>query len=267
MAELGETSDPRALVPGVPAAIDENVVAVRGRGEALAEGGNGLSKIDASGWEGDAGEAFQEKFSYEPPKWLKAGDAFTGTAAALEEYVSMLRWAQGQAAEAIRLFQEGEQATRQAQADHDAAVAQADAQNRANVAAGNPMVVTVAAFHDPGEEKRSAPIPHRCAPFSVTGHSADSPRRGPPDHPSRIRDAHPIRIQRRFENGFRNPPQQPIRARQRQPISPGLVDQPLNIDAIQHLRTRRLNRLRHRDPFRRGTMPQLVGSPPRPQDR
>jgi hypothetical protein len=35
MAELGQTGDPKQLVPGDPGAIDENVVAIRGRGQAM----------------------------------------------------------------------------------------------------------------------------------------------------------------------------------------------------------------------------------------
>ncbi len=156
MAELGQTRDPRALVPGQPDAIDRNVVAIRGRGEALANAGEGLGAIDAHGWTGEAGDNFREKFSYEPPKWLRAADAFEATAQALDGYSGTLRWAQDQAAEAIRLWDEGEEATRQARAAYDRAVAQADAQNRASAAAGDPSVVTVAPFADPGDEKRRA---------------------------------------------------------------------------------------------------------------
>ena len=156
MTELGETRDPRALIPGQPDAIDRNVVAIRGRGDALAEAGTGLAAVDAHAWQGEAGDRFREHFSYEPPRWLRAADAFEATARALDGYSGTLRWAQGQAAEAIRLWDEGEEATRQARAAHDRSIADAEAQNRANAAAGVPTVVTVAPFTDPGEQKRQA---------------------------------------------------------------------------------------------------------------
>ncbi|WP_216211176.1 putative T7SS-secreted protein [Amycolatopsis aidingensis] len=156
MAELGHTSDPTALIPGNPEAIEENVIAVRGRGRSLEAAGGGLGLIDTGAWEGDAGTRFREKFSYEPPKWLRAADAFEATAAALEGYADTLRWAQRQAQEAIARWEQGEQATQQARARHDAAVAQATAQNQANAAHGNPTVLKIAPFVDPGEQHREA---------------------------------------------------------------------------------------------------------------
>ncbi|PRX49004.1 hypothetical protein B0I33_10336 [Prauserella shujinwangii] len=156
MAELGETTDPRQLVPGDPAAIEENVVAIRGRGRSMDQAGDELRKIDSGAWKGDAGDAFRDKFSYEPARWHKAGDAFTATAAALESYVATLRWAQGEAVEAIRLWQEGEAATQQAMAQHETAVARVAEQNRALAASGDPKQVPEPPFTDPGEAKRQA---------------------------------------------------------------------------------------------------------------
>lgn len=111
MAELGQTRDPRLLTPGDPGAIDENVVAIRGRGEAMENAGNGLKRIDGGAWIGAAGNAFREAFSYEPGRWFAAGDAFEATATALSDYAGTLRWAQGQAADAAWLWDQGEYAT------------------------------------------------------------------------------------------------------------------------------------------------------------
>ena len=156
MSELGATSDPRALIPGAPEAIEENVIAIRGRGQSMIRAGEGLQRIDTGAWGGEAADAFRDKFSYEPPKWLTAGDSFDTASVALVDYAETLRWAQRQATEAIALWEQGEVATAQAQARHNAAVAQAEAQNLANAAAGNPAVVQVAAFSDPGEATRQA---------------------------------------------------------------------------------------------------------------
>ncbi|MCE7007356.1 hypothetical protein LWC34_31745 [Kibdelosporangium philippinense] len=150
MAELGQTGDPRQLVPGDPSAIEENVVAIRGRGQAMDNAGHGLKKIDNGAWQGAAGDAFRDQFSYEPGRWFQATDAFTATATALSSYAETLRWAQGQAGDAIRLWDEGERATQQAKQAHEQAAAEADARTKA----GTPT--TVAPFSDPGEAKRQA---------------------------------------------------------------------------------------------------------------
>jgi hypothetical protein len=126
------------------------VIAIRGRGQAMENAGHGLKKIDNGAWQGVAGDAFRDKFSYEPGQWFQAADAFAATATALSWYAETLRWAQGQAGEAIRLWDAGEAATRQAKQAHEQAVAQADAQTKA----GTPT--TVAPFSDAGEATRQA---------------------------------------------------------------------------------------------------------------
>lgn len=150
MAELGQTGDPRQLIPGDPAAIEANIVAIRGRGEAMEDAANGLKRIDSGAWVGTAGEAFRDQFSYEPNRWYQASDAFGTTAKALSSYAETLRWAQGQAGEAIRLWDDGQAATQNAQDAHQRAVADAEARTRA----GLPTVVPT--FSDPGESTRQA---------------------------------------------------------------------------------------------------------------
>ncbi|MCA1188769.1 MULTISPECIES: putative T7SS-secreted protein [unclassified Saccharopolyspora] len=156
MAELGETSDPRQLVPGNPHAIDDNVAAIRGRGQTMEQGADSLKKIDTEAWTGTAGNTFRDQFSYEPTRWLHAADSFTATATALEEYARVLRWAQAQATEAIAVWQEGEAATREAKTAYEASVTEADRQNRANAESGAPGHVDPGPFSDPGEAKRQA---------------------------------------------------------------------------------------------------------------
>jgi hypothetical protein len=140
--ELGETTDPKELVPGNPDAITTTLNAMRGYGDALHEAGTGLKHINvADGWSGAAGDAFRQVFHGQPDKWLEAGDCFHNAAKAMETYHSTLTWAQGQAADAIRQWHEGQAATRAAKAQHDQAVQQA----------GHDLP-----FHDPGEAKRLA---------------------------------------------------------------------------------------------------------------
>ncbi len=121
MAELGDTNDPLALVPGDSDAIAANAVALRQRAAAAGGAGEGLRSIDTGAWTGPAAEQFHDKFSYEPGRWFNAADAMEAGAGALDEYAATLRWAQGQAAEAIRLWNSGESATRQARSQYDSA--------------------------------------------------------------------------------------------------------------------------------------------------
>src|SRR3954452_2487986 len=121
MAELGETGDPRVLVPGDPDAIAANAVALRQRAADAGGAGDGLRSIDTGAWPGPAAERFHDKFSYEPGRWFTAADAMQAGAGALDDYVATLRWAQGQAAEAIQVWNSAQAATAQARSEYESA--------------------------------------------------------------------------------------------------------------------------------------------------
>ncbi|MEV0088698.1 putative T7SS-secreted protein [Saccharopolyspora sp. NPDC050642] len=145
MAELGETSDPKALVPGNADRIHKTAWSMTVYGDLLHEAGTGLQRIDTTeGWNGEAAEQFRSAFDGEPAKWLEAGDCFHTASTALKTYSATLTWAQGQAAEAVRLWDQGQAATREAAAQHDEAVQQA------------PPGAPVVPFTDPGEAQRQA---------------------------------------------------------------------------------------------------------------
>lgn len=145
MAELGETDDPTQLVPGKPEAIEENARVLRARASEAGGAADGLKAIDTGSWSGPAAAAFHDKFSYEPGKWYTAADSLQAAAGALDDYASTLRWAQGQATEAIAQWDQAQRATQQAQAAHDQAAAQASANNQ-----------PAPAFSDPGDSGRQA---------------------------------------------------------------------------------------------------------------
>ncbi|GGI76798.1 hypothetical protein GCM10011581_12390 [Saccharopolyspora subtropica] len=148
--ELGTTNDPKALVPGDPDAVRATSAAMISYGDALHEAGDGLKRINtAEGWDGQAADQFRDAFDGEPTRWLEAGDAFHHAAGALDHYSGTLTWAQNEAASAIRLWNEGEAATRAAQVEHARAVDQAQQQ----APPGAPVTLP---FHDPGEAKRQA---------------------------------------------------------------------------------------------------------------
>ncbi|MFI9387635.1 putative T7SS-secreted protein [Kutzneria sp. NPDC052558] len=141
-AELGETNNPKDLVPGNPGSLTSIYPAWRQYGDALHQAGAGLSRIDTTeGWSGPAGDAFRAKFEGQPGKWLEAGDCFHEAAAALERYATTLTWAQGQAAQAIQQWNTAEAATRQATDQH----------TRDEQTAGHQLP-----FNDPGAAGRQA---------------------------------------------------------------------------------------------------------------
>ncbi|MEV6448448.1 putative T7SS-secreted protein [Amycolatopsis sp. NPDC051716] len=145
MAELGETTDPRALVPGNPEAIEENIRVLQARGDEAEQAAEGLRAIDTGSWDGPAAREFHDKFSYEPNKWYDASDAMHRGASLLEDYATTLRWAQSQAGEAVALWDKGQAATQQAKAGYEKAAADAAAH-------GQPPPP----FTDTGEPSRQA---------------------------------------------------------------------------------------------------------------
>jgi hypothetical protein len=145
VAELGDTQDPKELIPGNSEAIEENARVLQARAERAGHAADGLQAIDTGAWEGPAATAFHEKFSYEPGKWFTASDALQAAAGTLEDYATTLRWAQAQATEAIAQWNQGQTTTQQATTAHDQAAAQAAAQNQ-----------PPPAFTDPGEASRQA---------------------------------------------------------------------------------------------------------------
>ncbi|MFE4518049.1 putative T7SS-secreted protein [Kitasatospora sp. NPDC056783] len=120
--DLGQTSNPKDLVPGDPEAIASTAAWLKSYGDTLHSTGEGLKRIDTTeGWSGKAGDAFRAAFKGEPQKWLEAGDCFHDAATALTIYKATLEWAQGQAADAIRQWGEGQAASDRAKSEHEAA--------------------------------------------------------------------------------------------------------------------------------------------------
>ncbi|MEJ2888888.1 putative T7SS-secreted protein [Actinomycetospora aeridis] len=97
MAELGETADPVALVPGDPAAVRSVQVAMSRLGAALLGAGDGLRRIDTGDWQGEAADSFRRVFDPVPTQWTGTGEAFLQAADAVGDYLAVLEWAQGEA--------------------------------------------------------------------------------------------------------------------------------------------------------------------------
>ncbi|MEV0193606.1 putative T7SS-secreted protein [Kitasatospora purpeofusca] len=140
--ELGQTTEPRELVPGNVESIASTKAWLKSYGDSLHSAGEGLKRIDTvDGWTGKAGDEFRAAFKGEPGKWLEAGDCFHDAADALAAYESTLTWAQGQARDAVREWNEAREATGRAQAEH----------REAEGNAGSPIP-----FVDPGQSAREA---------------------------------------------------------------------------------------------------------------
>uniref|UniRef100_UPI0005BE18B6 putative T7SS-secreted protein n=1 Tax=Streptomyces sp. NRRL WC-3725 TaxID=1463933 RepID=UPI0005BE18B6 len=104
-------------------------------------------KVDSSGWKGEGGDAFREKFGVHPAKWAQAAEACNTAAGALESYADTVKWAQGQAKEAVELYKKGVKASKDAV---DAYNKKVDAYN-AKIKANEDPGPKPEPFHDPGK--------------------------------------------------------------------------------------------------------------------
>ncbi|MET8677591.1 putative T7SS-secreted protein [Streptomyces sp. NPDC004647] len=120
--QLGETDQANELVHGRTSALAGSVKHLKDFQKAFERVGQGMAKLDAGHWQGRAADAFREKFGMHPKKWLHAADACEDAAKALDAYADTVRWAQDQAAEAIRLYASGTKASNEARDAYNAKV-------------------------------------------------------------------------------------------------------------------------------------------------
>jgi hypothetical protein len=116
MAELGQTLDPRQLIPGEPEAIAADLRALIGTIKQVGQVGGDLGSVDVVDWTGAAASAFRGVFGEEPPKWLQAVEELGSGGEALADYGDVLTWAQGQAQQAIEIYTQALAASRAAAA-------------------------------------------------------------------------------------------------------------------------------------------------------
>jgi len=143
MAELGQTGDPRALIPGAPEVIEADAAALTRHGQRAEQVGHGLRRVDVGNWAGAAGTGFADAWAKEPPRWLKVADSVSASAGAMTTYASTLRWAQHEAGGAIALWNRAAEVTTSAYAQYQTTAAEAAAR-----------AVSIAPFVDPGERYR-----------------------------------------------------------------------------------------------------------------
>lgn len=107
-AALGETSDPKELIPGDAEKLGELATALTNWSDRFDGIGDGLHGLRIPGWTGQASDTFWPTLSKEKTNWYLAADAMSGAAATVTSYSSTLSWAQQQAATAITQWESGQ---------------------------------------------------------------------------------------------------------------------------------------------------------------
>ncbi|MFE2519829.1 putative T7SS-secreted protein [Streptomyces mirabilis] len=144
--QLGETDQANELVHGNPASIRAAAKHLTGFHTAFDSVGQGMRSLDSSHWQGESADTFREKFAMHPPKWLHAADACEAAGKALDSYADTVKWAQGQAQDAVGLYKKGKKASEQAVEAYNKRVDAYNAAIKADKDPGPPLEQ----FKDPG---------------------------------------------------------------------------------------------------------------------
>jgi uncharacterized protein YukE len=106
MAELGETTDPVALVPGAVDALFAVVDAWRERARAATDVAARVRAVSApEGWLGDAADAFAARCETVAAGWEQTEHLLSACADALDTYATTLGWARKKAGDAVAIWQ------------------------------------------------------------------------------------------------------------------------------------------------------------------
>ncbi|MCZ9343632.1 type IV secretion protein Rhs, partial [Streptomyces sp. TRM76130] len=145
---------------GSAGALEARARHLRDFSRAFETAGQGMRSLSTGAWQGEAADAFRQKFDMHPKQWLTAADACEAAAEALEAYADTVRWAQGQAQAAIDAYRDAQETSRRAVDAHNARVTAynqaADRYNAALAAGEDPGArpTEPGAFTDPGEAGR-----------------------------------------------------------------------------------------------------------------
>lgn len=139
-AELGQTTNPKDLIPGEPSAISGDLQKIAGNVQKVDTVKEGLSGINPAQWTGQASDAFRSVFRAVPPQWENTVSSIGDRAKALADYGDALTWGQKEAQRAIEAYTKAQAAGR-------AAAAQYNAQAQQAASAGKNMLP----FQDPSQ--------------------------------------------------------------------------------------------------------------------
>ncbi|MGW7572566.1 putative T7SS-secreted protein [Streptomyces sp. NPDC054765] len=160
--QLGESDDPKELIHGDVAKINESAAHLKDFYAAFERVGQGIRKLDAGSWKGKAADSFHEKFDVHPKQWMRTADACESAWKALDSYAETVSWAQKKAQAAIDAWQAAEDKSKKANDAYrhkvDTYNAKADAYNAALDKGSDPgpEPAEPGAFHDPGDQGREA---------------------------------------------------------------------------------------------------------------
>jgi len=119
MRELGETSDPLALIPGSVTEINDTAVAWRNQAETANDVASVLRALPTpSGWEGEAADGFAQRREQVATRWDSIHTVLASAATALESFATTLGWAQQKAGDAIALWAAAEAETARSIENH-----------------------------------------------------------------------------------------------------------------------------------------------------
>ncbi len=139
-AELGQTSDPKALIPGEPELISNDLRDLIGNLQTMGGIRDSLGGVNPTEWTGEASDAFRSVFGAEPPKWTDAIANVGDKATALADFGDVLTWGQSEAQRAIEAFTQAQAASRTAAAQYNQQAQQAQTAGQ-----------TMDPFQDPGQ--------------------------------------------------------------------------------------------------------------------
>jgi len=106
VSELGQTSDPVDLIPGSVSGLDEFVSQWRERARTAGDIAAQLTRLPSpEGWEGAAADGFAARLPDVGTQWQRLEESLTTAADALDEYATVLGWAQQKAGDAIAMWQ------------------------------------------------------------------------------------------------------------------------------------------------------------------
>ncbi|MFE9334929.1 putative T7SS-secreted protein [Streptomyces sp. NPDC006925] len=111
--ELGETEEANKLVHGSPSTLESTADHLRDFHKAFNRVGHALQGLDSEHLKGEAADAFRRTVDVQPRLWFKAADACEKAKGAFNDFAGTVRWAQGEAKDAIKLYNEGKKASQQ----------------------------------------------------------------------------------------------------------------------------------------------------------
>jgi len=153
--ELGQTEDPKQLVPGEPGRVRTAATAFGDEGRHMNGVHETLAGVTVPRWEGLAADAFDATYRSSVRPWADIADDLLEVETALDDHAEVLVAAQDKASRAIAKWREGEEATQQALATHNDAVATYNAALNRPVptiggAGPSPLPPRPGVFIDPG---------------------------------------------------------------------------------------------------------------------